>query len=1747
MYKRQFTTTIINNQNKVLGTQGVCTVTESNSGTIFNSYSLTSSGGVVKYTKVWNAPRVTNDTNCNSSRQVAIPRHYISGDFNGDGLTDVIAINKFHSVRTCNFDDSNELCEPFDPDTSDDPIPDGCCDCSTSQRKAPNAYFIDVNQQRTTNFSLNIGGLQSRIEGSDRVVASDVDGDGTTEILHFKNGSVAIYSLNALNKLEKIGGRTLASIKTNVPILFGDFNGDGKHDFMLPKQANTSDWIVYTGTGTTFLVNTVYTGLEYKQSYIYQEGKEGERSYEYHYMAQDINNDGRTDLLYHHLDVTSLTERQGFPPKAVVVGYDTTSKVETYVNTPASASAVQFSKSFSRSKKENMFRGGIPVFADFGSYNKQRGYVYLNNNNVKYYQFSKDSKRDVRLNSINNNGITTNVVYAEDDIRTTYYSDTSVSFPFVSIHSLKGVNLVRELTQTGSGVTQTKKFSYRGATTHREGLGFQGFRLVGRTNWHGDGVGTLWTHTKYDIYKRGAVVDEWVSENFQFDASGYISRTQNTYTASLANNKQYKQRIIRSVVEDVLRGVTTTTNYSYDAYNNPIKISSSYPGGSTIKEIRYSNNPSAKNNTYHVGRILEQKEHVTLGSEQFRATQQFSWSNNLTTRKVVKGNGTQQRTTAFKFDRFGNVTEKTFSGNQVNGTDRYTYDSSGRFLIKTTDHLGLETSSAYNTTNGTVTNSTDPYGNTTRFTYDGWQREVTATDYLGKTSTTTYTRLNDGGVKVNVDLPQGADGETITNAFGWTLNTKSLSLNNKYQAISYQYDVAGRATAVSEPYFSTAAPTQWNRSYYDSYGRMISQNLYTGRSITTSYDKLKTTVNDGTKTSSTTTDAVGNVVSITDPGGTINYTYYANGSMKEADYGGHKVTTKIDEWGRKIELNDPSAGLYTYKYNEIGQILEETTPYNGKNAYTYNKNGTLSRLIQTDNESRYDSYYGYDNKWQPNRSSCYCGDNFIEYTTKYDAYGRTIEQYESVDGIADYTNKITYNSYGQVATETYITNSQSYNLESTTRVQNGYDSAGVLRTIRDIDTNVILWEIDEETARGQAKKISLGNGITSVRKYNYYGNLTEVYDFREWTPTNTSIAMHMSYDFDAKRGILKSRNNKMFDRIETFTHDALDRLTGISGAVNQSQYYDTRGLIQNNSELGDYKYKASTKRYQTDKINLNSKGKTHYQKNTLQQITFDGFKRPIKVSEKDKGYIFFEYGSQGNRIASHYGNTEADVEKQFYHKSYSTILPIEIIHDTRNSLTRIITYVGGDAYTAPVTKITNKTATSTKWEGYYYIHRDYLGSILALTNEYASPIRQTHYGAWGTIDQVPKGEEKHLEDYSNWNILGRGFTGHEFFSNMGLIHMNGRMYDPKLRRFLSPDNYIQNPYNTQSFNRYSYVWNNPLTYNDPSGELVNCPDCDNGGGGGLGEVPPGLSNTEQTILGNTIASIFQSLKGARIGRFLATNAASLGQDIGQAAQDVASWIKGVFTAPSTPPTITPIPQNMTSMDVAFISWAEAPQIFNSGGKISFGEYTSLHLGVMKAGFVNKWSGMADLIRNPSKLLRIRSLEERIRDALEMTPMTKPFIQMHDSLMAGLHGPFAQSYYFGGQAGEFSIEVAGLAAGGVGGRALSATSKAASNSLKFLRSGGKTFSQYKSLYWAKRVKPVYQPIRMSNGKVFKVFQELHHRFIPQRAKWAPNWLKNNRFNLQEVNTIRHGILDPYRFRFFPKEIKTAIKNGETFGY
>jgi RHS repeat-associated protein len=114
----------------------------------------------------------------------------------------------------------------------------------------------------------------------------------------------------------------------------------------------------------------------------------------------------------------------------------------------------------------------------------------------------------------------------------------------------------------------------------------------------------------------------------------------------------------------------------------------------------------------------------------------------------------------------------------------------------------------------------------------------------------------------------------------------------------------------------------------------------------------------------------------------------------------------------------------------------------------------------------------------------------------------------------------------------------------------------------------------------------------------------------------------------------------------------------------------------------------------------------------------------------------------------------------------------------------------------------------------YFTETDHLGSIIGLLRTDGTVREEYSYDPWG---------RRRDHEYWSYNnvpttfLIDRGFTGHEHLDKFGLINMNGRIYDPVLGRFLSADPVIQSPYFTQSYNSYTYCFNNPLKYIDPSG------------------------------------------------------------------------------------------------------------------------------------------------------------------------------------------------------------------------------------------------------------------------------------------------------------------------------------------
>jgi RHS repeat-associated protein len=183
-----------------------------------------------------------------------------------------------------------------------------------------------------------------------------------------------------------------------------------------------------------------------------------------------------------------------------------------------------------------------------------------------------------------------------------------------------------------------------------------------------------------------------------------------------------------------------------------------------------------------------------------------------------------------------------------------------------------------------------------------------------------------------------------------------------------------------------------------------------------------------------------------------------------------------------------------------------------------------------------------------------------------------------------------------------------------------------------------------------------------------------------------------------------------------------------------------------------------------------------------------------------------------------------------------------------NTITEQVSYIGAVEIISDNASVTIQTITKTRLsanvmhvkivgsvteEFFEYAHRDHLGSIEVVTDDNGNVLDNLAFEPFGSrktkdwTANISSTELNALLDL-DWDHARktRGFTGHEHLDRTGFIHMNGRVYDPVLGRFLSPDPIVQLPAFSQSWNRYSYVSNAPSSLTDPSGYVFECSgDC----------------------------------------------------------------------------------------------------------------------------------------------------------------------------------------------------------------------------------------------------------------------------------------------------------------------------------
>lgn len=1387
-----------------------------------------------------------------TNHSCTIKATFDEGDIDGDGISNLI-------ISLARTDCYLEIIH-----NPEEGLPPGGATCYDSPRVN---FIVDL---KNPNIPVSTFTVDSNINESiyDKLQYNDIDGDGKVDIINVSNTDYTVFEFVRTSPFEyikkiKFTGSLLEAKNPDFPVLYGDFNGDGNLDFTIPvtDTQEKDNWRFYMGTEKGFSNFLKSNFLKFRKP---NASTGSFHIYRNFYSTSDINKDGKSDIL-HINSYNDIGQQDSNGDSSYrTFGYD----IYTYTYDGAQGNG---SLDFAVSNKLGGHKYVVQNYKEFSLFTPITSQIKVNNNYYDVFLFWKErihklkapsSIRELsQVKSITQGGIITAVDYLEvipnNTINPNFYRKIKKEFyPYFSLSRLDQSYAVSQLRQEG----KTQDFRYRGMTGHMQGKGMIGYYQSSRSSWYADVSANIkiWSGAEIDPLMDGVPVKEWsirtndeskifptdISENntqlLSFKSTLYQADkllNNQLVTAPVSDNN--KPNIVTAIIakntksKDFLTGTITTGSIIYGDYYLPAQSVTNIDNNYAIKTSAfvYIHNSGGTGADYYIGRPKSKIDVIQAYGDTKSKKEEYTYENNLLkTLKTWNRDNTGYLLETYNYDSFGNIVKNGTS----NSTDSQTqtsevlYDSKGRFVEKKIDNLGLETNIIY-TQWGQIEKQTDPLGNTLYNKYDGWGKLLSSKSNLAGTTTYQYKKDVNSNVTITQNDPDGNISKKEINKLGqeYKVSTKAFG-QGQFVSNETQYDILGRKIADSEPYFEGQSANKWSTVTYDDsvFPSILKAKSFNGKEATTSVSGLTTTVkeeNGNLRITTKTVDALGNTISSSDKGGTITFSYNAGGEQIRAKYAENIVTTQYDSWGRKSEFNDPSNGTYKYEYDGFGQPKKTISP-KGTKEYTYNSSGQLisqKELSSTDGGQATNKIisYQYDDKGRIVSKSGTSKGKTYSANISYDPQGRILSSSESSNGKYFIQKGVTYDDMARMVS--YERNLYSSGVLTKVVVENIYSAwNGELYQVKDKTSGKILWELNQINEKGQILKAKLGS-VDIINDYNAdSGFLKEI---KHSTAGNSSF-LHIKYQFDAIKNELKSRiTGGDFNISESFDYDDNNRLVKWTNPVtghDNTNVYDVKGRILENNQVGTIKFDNAAKIYQPTGMTLNAEGSQNYNNDLIQSIAYNENNDPVFI-DGAKGDVAFQYGLTNMRQKVSYGgNFDPDQEGNFT-KYYSEDGSFEILKDNITGKEKHILYIGGSPYESNIVYIKDYSESTGS---YKFLHKDYLGSILAISDQAGNKLEQRHFDAWGNFTHLQIGNGPVITDKNIINntslLLDRGYTSHEHFAEVGIIHMNGRLYDPLLRRFLNADEYIQDPYNTQNYNKYGYVLNNPLIYNDPSGEVL---------------------------------------------------------------------------------------------------------------------------------------------------------------------------------------------------------------------------------------------------------------------------------------------------------------------------------------
>jgi RHS repeat-associated protein len=801
----------------------------------------------------------------------------------------------------------------------------------------------------------------------------------------------------------------------------------------------------------------------------------------------------------------------------------------------------------------------------------------------------------------------------------------------------------------------------------------------------------------------------------------------------------------------------------------------------------------------------------------------------LKSETIEPGNLTLQLVTSITRNTFGLpwVTSQAWKdpidGDQSRDVSTLTYDTNGRFVATSKNAVRAEVEVfAHDPATGARTGHSDLNGLTTSWKVNGFGRVLSQTS---PDQITTYTSVKQcptgcpakAAMVQVVDIKSGTGRITVPqlvyfDAFGRELRRRTWGFHGKRIDTDKSYDTRGRLVEQTHPYYEGTLAIGATRFTYDELNRVIrteTRNEAAGWvTATTDYQGLVTVLtNPRGQKRTEERNAIAQLVKVTDSmqgavpiSAVTSFSYEPFGNLATTtDPNGNVITVKYNLLGHKVELKDPNLGVIAYTPDPLGRVRRSISPNQSKASQStvlkYDKLDRMVYRLEPDLESTwvYDTAVNGIGKL----ARAYTGSGGLnDYIREhqYDTLGRlTSTSQQLID--ATYFNKTEYDAWSRPVKSTYA---RGTNSAAAKVFEQRYNANGFLARV---ERNAqVLMQIANQDASNRVVSAGLGNKLIQARRYNQYTGRLESGDV---DTVAGDPRLHEDYFYDSI-GNLTTRTQgwDVGEFTESFTYDGLNRLetSTLAGQV-QSYTYDLGGNILTKTGVGTgtgkYTYPAVGQARPNAVSQIEGVGSFTYDDNGNQLATpyssarWTSFDMPLELKKGTVTETFY-YGPEHQRTRQDRG-----ADRVVYAGAQE--------FETKGGQLIIKTYwplgIGVEIEQGGVTK-------------QYWNHADRLGSIVATSGEDGALVSRQAYDPWGKRRTYNGTTTPNSLDGSPDN---RGFTGHEMLDELDLVHMNGRVYDPFVGRFLSADPLIQDPYSGQNYSRYTYVSNNPTNLTDPTG------------------------------------------------------------------------------------------------------------------------------------------------------------------------------------------------------------------------------------------------------------------------------------------------------------------------------------------